>query len=213
MILGCWLMMTVLVALLLWVHRAARPRLEWLVKPAAAATFVVTGILAGGLETTFGRVLITGLVLAALGDVLLIPKSKRTFLGGLVAFLLGHAAYAVAFVVHGADAAWTLGATAFMVLASVPVLRWLWPHVEGPMRGPVAAYVLVITTMVALAAGAAGHGGWPLLLGAFAFYLSDLCVARDRFVDKSFTNKAWGLPLYFFAQMVLASEAGRVGRP
>ena len=43
-----------------------------------------------------------------------------------------------------------------------------------------------------------------LFVGAFAFYLSDLAVARQRFVVKSFTNKAWGLPLYFGAQLVLA---------
>lgn len=213
MITGLWLLMAVLVAALLWIHETGRAHLEWFVKPAAAATFIVTGVASGGLGTTFGRVLVLGLVLAALGDVLLIPKSKGAFLGGLCAFLLGHVAYAAAFVVRGVDVAWTTGATVVMVLAAVPVLRWLWPHVETKMRAPVAAYVVVITAMVALAAGAASSGGWTLLLGAFAFYLSDLSVARDRFVEKTFTNKAWGLPLYFFAQMVLASAAGTLGSP
>lgn len=78
------------------------------------------------------------------------------------------------------------------------------------MRVPVVAYVLVITTMVALAAGAASeHRSWALLVGAVAFYLSDLSVARDRFVAPGFANRVWGLPLYFFAQLLLASQAGR----
>jgi hypothetical protein len=40
-----------------------------------------------------------------------------------------------------------------------------------------------------------------------AFYLSDLSVARDRFIAPSIENKVWGWPLYFGAQMVLASAA------
>jgi hypothetical protein len=37
------------------------------------------------------------------------------------------------------------------------------------------------------------------------FYLSDLAVARERFVSSTFWNRAWGVPLYFGAQLVLAS--------
>jgi len=59
------------------------------------------------------------------------------------------------------------------------------------------------------AAGTVGHAGMPaIFVGAFAFYLSDLAVARQRFVAKSFWNKAWGLPLYFGAQLILAWTTG-----
>jgi hypothetical protein len=37
------------------------------------------------------------------------------------------------------------------------------------------------------------------------FALSDISVARDRFVSKAFANRAWGLPMYFAAQLILAS--------
>src|SRR5690606_6026025 len=140
------------------------------------------------------------------GDVLLIPKNKRTFLAGLIAFLLGHLAYAVAFAVRGVDLRWTALAALALGAAAIPVLRWLWPHVEGPMRGPVAAYVLVITSMVAPAAGTFGErGDLRIVAGALGFYLSDLAVARERFVAPGFVNRAWGLPLYFGAQVLLAS--------
>jgi uncharacterized membrane protein YhhN len=204
-----WCVMAVLVAALLWVHATKRLALEWLVKPAAAGTFVVAGIRAGALDSGFGKVMLAGLLFAAAGDVLLIPKSKRTFLFGLVAFLLGHVGYAIACVIRGVDVA-TVGVTTLVMgLVAVPILRWLWPHVERPMRVPVAAYVTVITSMVALAAGAAFRtGAWPLLLGAVGFYLSDLSVARDRFVSRTLVNKVWGLPLYFFSQLVLATSSG-----
>ncbi len=198
-----------LVAGVLWSKRAERDALEWLFKPAAAACFLALAWAEGALATRFGTILFAGLVLAAGGDVLLIPKSKRAFLAGLVSFLLGHVAYAIAFGFRGLDLAWTAGALLVLAVVALPVLRWLWPHVEAKMRAPVAAYVIVITAMVALAAGTYGaHGDARLLGGAIAFYLSDLAVARERFVAPGFLNRAWGLPLYFGAQLTLAWAAG-----
>ncbi|MCB9591283.1 MAG: lysoplasmalogenase [Sandaracinaceae bacterium] len=201
-----WGGMAALVALQLWaVADESRRRLEWVFKPAAAALFIAYGAWSGAFESTYGIVLFVGLVLAAGGDVFLIPKDRRAFLAGLISFLLGHVAYGVAFWVRGVDWTWLGVAGGAAVVIGLPVLRWLWPHVEGPMRGPVIAYVLVITTMVALAAGTVGaHGNPWILVGAFGFYLSDLSVAQGRFVRQSFANRAWGLPLYFFSQLVLA---------
>jgi len=63
----------------------------------------------------------------------------------------------------------------------------------------------VISLMVMCAAGTVWEHGDPvILLGAAAFYVSDLAVARDHFVVRGFTNKLWGLPLYFGAQLLLA---------
>ncbi|MBK6464587.1 MAG: lysoplasmalogenase [Myxococcales bacterium] len=206
------LVLTALVAALLAAIRAESAWGEWLTKPAASLTFIVAGLGWGGLlegrSTPFGRVLVVGLVLAAIGDVLLIPKGRRAFLAGLVAFLLGHVAYGVAFLVRGVDPLATLVALVVVGAVAVPVLRWLWPSVKGPMRGPVAAYVVVITGMVALAAGTARRGGagW-LLVGAVMFYISDLFVARQQFVKRELRNRALGLPLYYAAQLVLASQA------
>jgi uncharacterized membrane protein YhhN len=92
------------------------------------------------------------------------------------------------------------------------VLRWLRPHVPAELRAAVHAYVAVISAMVVCAAGAVGGGATPeILLGAAMFYASDLAVARDRFVAPGFGNAAWGLPLYYGAQLVLAGTlAGRV---
>ncbi|MDZ7588450.1 MAG: lysoplasmalogenase family protein [Parasphingorhabdus sp.] len=67
------------------------------------------------------RVMFAGLVLAATGDVLLIPKSKRFFLFGLVAFLLGHVGYAVAFVVRGVDPVATACAALLLGLVAIPI--------------------------------------------------------------------------------------------
>jgi len=74
----------------------------------------------------------------------------------------------------------------------------------------VMAYVLALGAMVSLAIGAAAGWGRPLLaVGALAFAASDVSVARDRFVAPGLVNRAWGLPLYYAAQLVIAlSVAG-----
>ena len=47
-----------------------------------------------------------------------------------------------------------------------------------------------------------------ILAGALAFYLSDLFVARHRFVQQGFSNRLAGLPLYYAGQFCLALSAG-----
>jgi hypothetical protein len=73
------------------------------------------------------------------------------------------------------------------------------------MRQAVLAYLLTIASMVVLTIGAAAVGT-PLLLpiGAILFAISDLAVARERFVVQAFSNKVWGLPFYYGAQVLIA---------
>lgn len=44
---------------------------------------------------------------------------------------------------------------------------------------------------------------------AVLFYVSDLFVARQVFIRRSFLNPALGLPLYYAAQYLFASTVGR----
>jgi uncharacterized membrane protein YhhN len=177
-------------------------------KPIASLGFIGAAFAKGAFDTPYGRVIFAGLALGWLGDVLLIPKSKGTFLAGLAVFLLGHVAYVIAFWVRGAD---LVAAGAGAVVVAVPstiAWRWLSPHIEGGMRVPVAAYVLTISVMVALAAATAyaPHPAPLIAVGAAMFYGSDLSVARDQFVKPGFVNVLWGLPLYYAAQFVLAAS-------
>jgi uncharacterized membrane protein YhhN len=182
----------------------------WIAKPIAAAGFLGTAIASGALDSAYGQWILAGLVLSFFGDVLLIPRdAKPAFLAGLVSFLLGHVAYTGAFALRGLDLTATAVAALPVAGASMIALRYLWPHVQArapKLQWPVLAYMAVISTMLVCAAGTVGKGSNPLILvGAIAFYVSDLAVARQRFVAQSFTNKLWGLPLYFGAQLLLAA--------
>lgn len=176
-----------------------------LFKPLASCGFLGLAIAAGAIESTYGRVLLVALLLSWVGDVLLISREPGGFLAGLASFLLAHLAYAGAFVVRGPSWGWV---AASLVLLAAPYLlvdRWLGPHLKPSLRGLVRIYGMAISVMMALACGVLAAGHAPVIFaGALAFYLSDLAVARDRFVREGFVNRLWGLPLYYASQLLLA---------
>jgi len=188
----------------------------WICKPIASVAFCAMAFAGGAAENRVGQTMLAALVLSLAGDVLLIPKSKAAFLAGLFAFLGGHLAFAAAFAQRHPNLRWTAIAAAPLLVAGLLVGRWLLPQVEKKMRAPVAAYMLVVSSMVALAAGAVGAAtpqglrDWGTLIAAAAFYLSDVSVAIDRFVRPGFGNRAWGLPLYYGAQAGFALVAAGV---
>lgn len=187
-------------------ERRGNERLKQVMKPLASGGFLAAALLAGALRTSYGFAILVGLFFSYFGDFFLMWRDRTRFVAGIASFLLGHVAYAVAFLLLGVAAGWSWVALAVATPIAAGVLRWLWPHVEAKMRGPVVAYVVVITAMVVLAVGTQGAGARvTVLIGAIGFYLSDLSVARDRFVSRSFWNRLWGLPLYYVAQLVLAS--------
>ena len=82
--------------------------------------------------------------------------------------------------------------------------------------GPVIAYVVIISAMTI---GASALKSNPMLdmtgkilvyAGALLFYVSDIFVARHRFVKKEFINRAIGLPMYYTAQFMIAFSTGLI---
>lgn len=182
----------------------------WIAKPLAAAAFLAAAWQWGALETTYGRTVLGALVLCAAGDVLLIPKDRPLcFQLGILTFLLGHVGFALAFLQEDPAPGGLLLAAVPMIGFAFVSLRWLAPHVPPDFQWPVRAYVGVISAMVVCAiAWTAAGGPAAATVGAIGFAASDLSVARDRFIAPGFRNGAWGLPLYFGSQLVLASTVG-----
>jgi uncharacterized membrane protein YhhN len=194
------------VAALLVAERHGSRAGVWWAKPIASSAFVAAAIAAGALETAYGTAILAGLCLSWLGDVLLIPSDRPSvFLCGMGSFLLGHVAYAVAFVERGVSTGALLPLGLMMTAGAVLALTWLRPHLAGEMKLAVPAYVTVISIMVvsAIATHWASANVW-IALGAVGFTISDVAVARDRFISPGFVNRAWGLPLYYAAQLALA---------
>jgi len=156
----------------------------------------------------YGLVVLVALVFSWLGDAFLLSRRSVMFLAGLLAFLLAHIAFAVAFTT--ASPASPILAPAFTVLAlcGLMIMHWLWPRLSPTYRFAVGAYLLAIVAMCALAVNLSiASGVWIYGVGALAFAASDISVARDRFVVSGLVNKAWGLPVYYVAQLLLAGSA------
>jgi uncharacterized membrane protein YhhN len=121
---------------------------------------------------------------------------------------MAHLTYTSAFAVRGII--WGDAAIALLVLVPmvIAILTWLMPHVDATMRIPIFAYIFVITSMVAAASGLLQRPwGAVIIAGAFLFYLSDIAVARSRFVQPGYINGLVGLPLYYAGQLLLAMSA------
>lgn len=182
----------------------------------AATAYLAYALGLGAAGSAYGRLVLVALALSWVGDLFLVG-SGRAFLAGLISFLLAHVAYGVAFVLRGVDVAPALVGAGVMVVVGWSVLRWLRREgLPGEYRVPVTVYVVGIGVMVALSLGTAWPdltlgGSWAvtgraLILGAGAFAVSDILVARQRFVKEDGWNRLIGLPLYFAAQLLLASS-------
>ncbi len=183
----------------------AESAVRFFLKPAASVVFVWIGWI--GLSREGGRyalLVVIGLVLGLVGDVLLMDKRTGSFIGGLVMFLGGHLVYAAAFVTDGLGPYLPAGAVVAVILG-IGSLRWLRPHLQPPFNLAVPGYILVISVMVAVAIAQAGDRP-AAAIGAAMFALSDLAVARDRFIAPGPINPTIGLPLYYASQVLLATS-------
>lgn len=200
-------LVVVATAALILAERAGSRPWMWVTKPLASAGFVAIGLADGLPATGAGWGLLLALVLSFAGDFFLIPVQARLFRVGILLFLLAHVAFLGAFLAAGIS--WGYAAVALVPLAAAAwiVARWILPKVQAELKRAVVAYVLVITLMVAGAAGAVAAGASPILLvAALMFWTNDILVARDRFVTRTWVNRLVGLPLYYGAMVLFALQ-------
>lgn len=156
-----------------------------------------------------GALVAGGLLLSAMGDALL---EAQLFLPGLAAFLLAHVAYVAAYL--GRTRALHLQRLVPVVLFTGGAFKLIEPHL-GAMRGPVLAYVVVISVMVWRAAAQIGEDRtgalrpWLATIGALLFAVSDLMVAWSRFVDPESGLKVPLMLLYWAGQTAIAASTRR----
>jgi len=184
-------------------------------KTILSCLFIFTALAQSHPNPGYFYILLMGLIFCLGGDVFLALPRERMFLFGLVSFLLGHVFYAGCFFYVADLSHWTWIGTGIGLVAGGGVFCWLRPRL-GPMLIPVMLYIVVITVMLIGAwtmlwdAGVEFLGRLLVFSGAVSFYISDLFVARDRFLKREFRNRLLGLPLYYFAQFLLAFSIGAV---
>ena len=175
--------------------------------------FVIAAVLQPHPVPTYYHYLLTGLIFCLMGDVCLALPQKKAFMGGLVAFLVGHVFYIFSFLSLTSILDW-ISAGVFIIFGlSALVFFCLRPHLRS-MLIPVLIYILVITVMASGAWAVFWKSSFPIsgrtliLVGSFCFYFSDLFVARNKFIKEEYRNRLLGLPLYYAGQFMLAFSIG-----
>lgn len=183
---------------------------EYAAKPGCLAVLVVVAAVMEYDDGSARWPLLAALVLSLLGDVFLMLPERRpdtggpdAFVAGLVAFLLAHLAYIVAFVIDGVRWEWALVGAAVMVVHLATLGRRVAVAaraVEPAMTAPVLAYMAVISVMVVVAFGTGDP--WAMA-GAALFAGSDTLIAWGRFVKSERWIPVAIMVSYHVAQVLL----------
>ena len=189
----------------------AQPALVFAFKPLTTILIVARAWSRGHDQPRVRRWVLAGLVLSLVGDVALLWP-QQGFLPGLVAFLLAHACYIVAFAGTTRFAARLLPFVGYAAVAG-GVLSQLWPSVPAALRAPVVAYVVALAVMAAQAAvvGITARGtpeaarARGLAIGGALFMASDALLAINKFAAPLPAASLWILATYWTAQWLIAS--------
>lgn len=194
-----------LVSALVWAEYSRTFGAQVWLKTLCALGFCLIAILSGAFYSTYGQIILLGLLSCALGDVLLLPRNKPfMFKLGMGAFALGHVFYALAFFTQTKHVLTLVISFGLMGLVGWRFWAYVKSYLPADMKIPILTYIGIITVMVVLAC--ATHR--PILIvPAIMFAVSDMFVARDRFVISEPRNALAITPLYFGAQALFALGA------
>jgi len=191
-------------------------QLEFFVKPAVMVCLFIWLYFTAGLEGSlswFGL----GVIFSLAGDVFLL-FIDRFFMFGLIAFLIAHIAYLVGFNTpppQGLDA-WSFGIAIVIGISALRLMRRIVAGVQSTqprLVGPVVVYSTVITLMLLSALLTLFRPEWmtiPALLvsaGAFLFFLSDIVLAWNRFINPIKHGRMLNIGIYHLAQIAIVVGA------
>ena len=184
-------------------------------------------------DIKFSKYMVIGLALGWLGDVLLhlTALSKKpskvfegaSFVAGLVAFLVGHIFYVLAYInaLQQIDK-WNSGTIrTIIIIVAVMLVGFVTAQLIVKLKLgiaviPVLLYAITISTMLACAVMLAINTfssmpefAFVIALGAVLFVISDgtlvFCIFGSEKAKNSYSLKVVNLTTYFIGQMLLAS--------
>lgn len=180
-------------------------RVEYVAKPAVMVFLLLAALSLTPDSSSQRSWFVAALAFSLAGDVFLMLPVDR-FVFGLASFLVAHVFYVVGFAAEpgGLSLARWLGAAEVVAVLGVVVGGSVLRAVgRSSLRGPVAAYMAVISAMVATAAASSD---WLALLGALLFYWSDATIAWNRFVRPFPLAKVLIIVTYHLAQFALVGS-------
>ena len=195
----------------------AVPALVYVFKPATTLLIVAWAWPRGADAPRVRRWVRAGLWLSLAGDVFLMWP-QQGFLPGLVAFLLAHLAFVVAFTRSVRFAARWQPFALYAAIGAL-LLSQLWPGVPPALRLPVLAYVVCLASMAAQAGAVwlAARGSDAeararcAAIGGLLFVTSDALLAFNKFDAPLPLASLWILATYWPALVLIAASLRRPG--
>ncbi|MFA9404842.1 MAG: lysoplasmalogenase [Anaerolineales bacterium] len=211
------LMLTFIFAIVDWYAVATkRRRLEYVMKPGTMLSLILW--FTTSLPTAppaFTSVFTLGLALSLIGDVFLMLPNDR-FLSGVIAFLLAHVAYVIAYNMGGflvtplsGFLLLVIGVIGFFIAR--PIVRALQSSGKHKLVGPIIVYAVVLTATLWSTTTTVLRPEWPLLgavitiIGGLLFYVSDSMNAWIRFVSPLPGGHLPVMITYHVAQFLMAA--------
>jgi uncharacterized membrane protein YhhN len=191
--------------------------LEFVAKPAVMVCLFLWLYATAGLQGAllwFG----IGILFSLAGDIALL-FIDRTFMLGLVAFLLAHIAYLIGFNSPRPEdpGIWAFAMAILLGLSAARLLRRLIAGVRMTNERlgiPVIIYSTVITLMLLSALLTLSNPNWAstpavlVSLGAFLFYLSDIVLAWNKFIAPIRNGRMLNIGLYHLGQIAIVVGVG-----
>jgi uncharacterized membrane protein YhhN len=188
-------------------------------KGIASLLFVLLGavcLCASG-EAPFASLVVAGLVLGAVGDILLNLRAlagdagQKVFMAGIAAFFIGHLMYIAALLSRGAETLW-MGVPLCAVLSAALLPFFILRRIE--VSGKLKTFGIVYVALVLLMAGCAAgllvlkpfNAGYLLFaIGSALFALSDVILIFHLFGRKKHKAfRALNLCAYYIGQILIA---------
>lgn len=179
-------------------------KLQFVFKPLTMLVIILIAFLNSSTPINFYQIMIlVGLIFSTIGDVFLI-KDKQFFVQGLVAFLIGHICFVVAFYT---TPNWL--SLIFYLAYVVFFLSLLWRDL-GSLKIPVIVYSLALAAMSWFALSKTiehtNHHTFHAFIGSILFIISDSLLAYNKFKSSIPYSHILILATYFLAQWFIASS-------
>lgn len=196
--------------------------LHWIAKPLATVLIAAMAFRSAdrwsatdtpSAHRTYARAILLGMAFSCIGDIFLMLPFDA-FVPGLIAFLLAHLCYIVAFRAGFRSGQGLLFSAALLAVFAGINLAGLWPLLPNDLRIPVVVYVVVLALMATLALARAwtNNAATPsaptsarwAAIGAVLFVISDSVLAWDRFGGGLPAATLCVLSTYYAAQYCIA---------
>ena len=174
-------------------------------KPLTLILIIVIATIFPATESYYKIFIVSGLLFSLLGDVFLIYPEQH-FKKGLIAFLIGHICYIIAFTVSS-GIHFTFWIFVPIIIAGMLYLRNIIPY-SGKMKIPIILYIIIVVIMGWVAMERLNYA--PTLssilstMGAVLFMISDAVLAMNKFRKPFISAELIILTTYFTAQWLLA---------